>query len=532
MGKIYLGIVALLFATISIAQVGVGTTAPAASAELDVTSTNRGFLMPRVALSSTTDTATVTGAEVESLLVYNTATVGDVTPGFYYWDSTQWVRLTGGAAAGNFWDLSGNPGTTPGTNYVGTSDAQDLQLRTNGAQRMTIGATNGNVGIGGTGAPIAVKLDVDGGAGDGVFGHSNNVGGYLGYETNITIGLPGNTQTLSGSGVYANNPAAGYTSVFAQSTGSATVAAGIQYSDVWMGNYAYVDNSQVGYNPYGSYIQLNKNEATTGGNHAGLGVITTREASGNPGYTIGAIIATVPGAISGTQTEDSYGALINATADSEYAIGAEFAGIGGAGGYIVTIADDWNNRKVQGTGTVSEVIPTKNHGRVTLTCPESPEYWYQDYGTVEMVNGKATIILDQILADIIIVDEQNPIRVICTPVGMPNFNGVTIMSQSRDTVELLELNGGTHSGKLQYQLTVKPKTNYGEGRFRQAPAPSFTKGMTIPGAQAKNDPDRTKIFEWPSDWEVYGYEKEAMDYYRKGKGLVKDATAPKNGSRK
>ena len=31
------------------------------------------------------------------MLVYNTATVGDVTPGFYYWDGTQWVRLATGS---------------------------------------------------------------------------------------------------------------------------------------------------------------------------------------------------------------------------------------------------------------------------------------------------------------------------------------------------------------------------------------------------------------------------------------------------
>ena len=45
-----------------------------------------------------------------------------------------------------------------------------------------------------------------------------------------------------------------------------------------------------------------------------------------------------------------------------------------------------------------------------------------------MINGKATIIVDEILADIIVVDEENPLRVICTPVGMPYFNGITTVS--------------------------------------------------------------------------------------------------------
>ena len=123
---------------------------------------------------------------------------------------------------------------------------------------------------------------------------------------------------------------------------------------------------------------------------------------------------------------------------------------------------------------------------------------------------KATIILDNILADVIIVDEDNPIRVICTPVGMPYFNGITIMNQTKNSVELLELNGGTHSGKIHYQLVVKPKTNYGEGRFQQAPGPAYLKADKEPlAAKAKNQPsDGRKIFQWPSDSEVYKYNPE------------------------
>lgn len=40
-----------------------------------------------------------------------------------------WVTHVGGA---DRWSLTGNAGTTPGTNFVGTSDAQDLHIKTNG----------------------------------------------------------------------------------------------------------------------------------------------------------------------------------------------------------------------------------------------------------------------------------------------------------------------------------------------------------------------------------------------------------------
>jgi hypothetical protein len=74
------------------AQVGIGTTTPAAA--LDITATDNGLLIPRVALTSTLTVAPVTTGTT-SELVYNTSTTGDVTPGFYYLSSATgpWIRL-------------------------------------------------------------------------------------------------------------------------------------------------------------------------------------------------------------------------------------------------------------------------------------------------------------------------------------------------------------------------------------------------------------------------------------------------------
>ncbi|MEY4875087.1 MAG: hypothetical protein RL708_236 [Bacteroidota bacterium] len=41
------------------------------------------------------------------------------------------------------WSLTGNSGTTSGTNYIGTNDAQDLMLKTNSTERFTINKTTG-----------------------------------------------------------------------------------------------------------------------------------------------------------------------------------------------------------------------------------------------------------------------------------------------------------------------------------------------------------------------------------------------------
>lgn len=67
-------------------------SSPKASAMLDVYSTSKGMLIPRMALTSTSSASPVTTPET-SLLVYNTVTISDVTPGYYYWNSSKWVRL-------------------------------------------------------------------------------------------------------------------------------------------------------------------------------------------------------------------------------------------------------------------------------------------------------------------------------------------------------------------------------------------------------------------------------------------------------
>jgi len=73
-------------------QVGIGTNNPDPSAQLHVKATNRGVLIPNVALLSTTDVATIK-SPAESLLVFNTQTISDVTPGYYYWLNNKWNRM-------------------------------------------------------------------------------------------------------------------------------------------------------------------------------------------------------------------------------------------------------------------------------------------------------------------------------------------------------------------------------------------------------------------------------------------------------
>ena len=77
-------------------------TSPAGGAMLDVKSTSKGFLPPRVALTKASDASTIASPST-GLIVYNTATNGTtsadtVRPGYYYNAGTSgtpnWCRLT------------------------------------------------------------------------------------------------------------------------------------------------------------------------------------------------------------------------------------------------------------------------------------------------------------------------------------------------------------------------------------------------------------------------------------------------------
>lgn len=78
-------------------NVGINTSNPNSNALLDVPSTNKGALMSRTALSTTT-LSTPLSAHVEGMVVYNTtnnlSTIPiSVQPSLYYNDGTKWVLM-------------------------------------------------------------------------------------------------------------------------------------------------------------------------------------------------------------------------------------------------------------------------------------------------------------------------------------------------------------------------------------------------------------------------------------------------------
>ena len=89
--KNYLSFLLVLVSMILIAQTGIGTATPNASAKLDVYATDKGFLPPRVTLTSVTDAVTIPNSAV-GLLVYNVGSVG-LQAGYYFWNGSNWATI-------------------------------------------------------------------------------------------------------------------------------------------------------------------------------------------------------------------------------------------------------------------------------------------------------------------------------------------------------------------------------------------------------------------------------------------------------
>lgn len=94
----FFAIVTIVFPAITIAQpynnVGIGTTTPDPSAVLDLSSTSKGLLVPRMTILQR-DLIVPTTQASEGLLIYQTDGTNGEPKGFYYWNAgiTDWVPL-------------------------------------------------------------------------------------------------------------------------------------------------------------------------------------------------------------------------------------------------------------------------------------------------------------------------------------------------------------------------------------------------------------------------------------------------------
>jgi hypothetical protein len=150
-------------------KIGNNPTMIGASSLLELESTTKGFVIPRM----TTAQLLAIASPVQGMLVYNADSNCVVQRTASAW---QYLCQTGGpnTPLPLDWHVTGNTGTLAGTNFIGTTDANDFVTKTNSAEAMRVSSA-GNVGIGTT-VPGS-KLDVK-----GVLRLSGSTSGYVGFQ--------------------------------------------------------------------------------------------------------------------------------------------------------------------------------------------------------------------------------------------------------------------------------------------------------------------------------------------------------------
>ena len=275
--KIVFTLVCIWFSTEMVqGQVGIGTLVPEGA--LDITSNDDGLLIPRIALVNTTTVTVSTGTASE--LVYNTATSGDVTPGFYYLSTATgpWVRL-GTSVSG--WLTTGNTDIVDGTNFLGTAAATnvDVAFRRNNLPAGKIGLTSTSYGVGALNVGATTNSTAFGTNALTLNTAGNNVAvgnNSLAANTTGTLNTSVGSSALAGNSTGGNNIAIGSGTLVLNTTGATNVAIG---NSTLAANLTGIQNTGVGHNA----LLLNTGSASTAIGFEALRANTT----GNNGIAIG-----------------------------------------------------------------------------------------------------------------------------------------------------------------------------------------------------------------------------------------------------
>jgi hypothetical protein len=117
-------------------------------------------------------------------------------------------------------------------------------------------------------------------------------------------------------------------------------------------------------------------------------------------------------------------------------------------------------------GVKDAIVPFPDGSKRVLHCVESPEHWFEDFGSARLKRGRATVTLDAEFAKVVML---NGYRVFLTPEG--DCKGLYVRSKRGVSFEVRELQGGTSSIAFSYRIVGKRKDIKRHTRFAKIDAP-------------------------------------------------------------
>ncbi|WAC03190.1 hypothetical protein N7U66_06265 [Lacinutrix neustonica] len=475
--KIQLLLLFITSAFIANSQVAIGTTNIQNGAALQIESDSKGVLIPRVSLMAKNLEAPITPSPIATgLMVYNIATSGSdsnaVVPGFYYWSGSLWVSLEETTGSGDSWSLSGNTGTTPGTNYLGTSNNVDLQFKTNAVRRATI-KNDGALILGNNNTPLSNTLTsvYPSGSQIGIYASSQNS-----PRTIRALNFSGTEFVIDGGNFDANG-GRGVIGISANMAANSTVTVTGVLGLAGRTSFTELQGESVGVSAQG----------TTALHARGVGKSTEDYYAGYFEYDQDDNIGTSTGPFARIAGKD-YDYFTGGASRRDVTYGGYFDANTNSNDYVFVGARNNNTSyKVLGGGSVSTMVKDKEGNNRILHTTETPEILFEDFGIGELVNGEVYIEIDEVLSKNIYVNKNHPMKVFIQLEG--DCNGVYVTNKTKKGFLVKELGKGKSNVSFSWNLVA----NRADALNADGSLSSKHVGVRLPIGPAKLEPNKQTI---------------------------------------
>jgi len=410
--------------------------------------------------------------------------------------------------------LTGGPITTSGTLSIATAGVTNTMLQ---HPSLTVAAGTdltggGAVSLGGTTTLNLDTTKVPTLAASNTFGATQHITGDLDATGNVNAGLSvtGQLGSFVGSGTEA---VFGETSGTVGVLGYSTVARSVEGDDYANGGLAVfgdelansgntfgvlgqtfsptaiaVEGANFGGGGYGVYGYTGRPD-TTAANSAGVRGVQVS------GSSLGAGLDFASGVWGDTGDNTDVGMLATADAGNAMAVFNNSTNYTtmyitnfeetSPSAFILDVSSFYGgfcnflaNGTLSCSGGLTSVVPTENNKKVQVYSVQSPENWFEDFGSGQLASGVARIQLETTFAHTVNVGVDY--HVFVTPKG--DCKGLYVTNESAGGFEVRELGGGQSNIAFDYRIVARRK---GYENVRLADATEIAK---VPAIKRKQGP--------------------------------------------